>query len=265
MTQLGERFSRRNEARKKRAEMQEKVTSGKEQMDASRMQQTGKENRNGYRHQEDVRAPQLRKPSAFNQINQPLTKQFLEPHSSRQHIPSIKVTSGSVTEVQQQPHRHPLANEDANRHTNTTISTMRSTETLSAQKRQKIGQSSFNAVGETNSMQKATVVQQNSVQYAHQAQAIQYQPFTGKSANPSNSINRPTIPAHHLTTGFRQQAPVSLPKPITVDSPAVAEADNDIGQHHKSDTSFESLNDMDGLFSGGGEEVEALFRACDGF
>ena len=43
------------------------------------------------------------------------------------------------------------------------------------------------------------------------------------------------------------------------------EADNDIGQHHKSDTSFESLNDMEGLFSGGGEEVEALFRACDGF
>ncbi|KAJ9099227.1 hypothetical protein QFC21_004107 [Naganishia friedmannii] len=267
MTQLGERFSRRNEARKKRAEMHEKLTSGKEQMNTSRMQQLGAQVGNGRVQQGDVTAQYLRKPPPFDQQNQPLTKQFLEPPLSREHIPDIKIISGSSSGHPAEKQRHPLARGDTNtnQHMNAATSAMRPTDTLSAQKRQKIGQSSFAETGAIKSMQKGIAIQQNSIHYIRQEHVMQQQPLPVKSTSKIHAMNRSAIPANQVTPAFRQQALISLPRPIAVEAPAVAEADNDIGQHHKSDTSFDSLNDMDGLFSGGGEEVEALFRACDGF
>lgn len=89
-------------------------------------------------------------------------------------------------------------------------------------------------------------------------------PITIKAVQAKQPVSIHQSATSHIrkTTSLQIQNPI-LAQPV---QPAiVSEADNETGHHQNSDTSFESLTDMDGLFDAGGEEVEALFRACDGF
>lgn len=239
MTQLGERFSHRNEARKRRAEMQGRVTLQNQQMEAMRVERARREaeerERAGAQPVPRVPVDAVQgRPQSVVSTNQPA----IAGNQAREH--DAKRRAVEVSHASMARPRHPLAQSDVNR-----------TLVLVDQSPSKL------------------------VPVSHPPQHLQPQRTSvfGKTTNvfarigpvsvsrppphqqPQKAISRPTA----VHPGHKPVATQPVP-------PVVAtEPESETGNHPTSDTSFESMNDMDGLFNAGGEEVEALFRACDGF
>lgn len=239
MSQLGERFSNRNEARKKRAEMQEKAEAQKriaEQGRAQRMKQV-----------KDVEATAERQP-AVRRTGVMADKDDPKPsHLNTGHRPE----SGIVKP------RHPLAQSDVNHMT--TANPARQTASIEQpQKHQNLNPSAAK-----NHFAQAIAAYQAQLPTPHAPVVPQRPVPTTAKAPPAQSAVHTNLSAPNTIKAAPPHKPIL---PQTIAPLIVPEADGDpAGQHQNSDTSFESLTDMEGLFDAGGEEVDALFRACDGF
>lgn len=249
MTQLGERFSHRNEARKRRAEMQEKVTLQNQQMEAMRMQRARREAEERERMTVQSVPVQERSQSTV------LPRQSV-PH--RDHLPTEHEGKRRVVETHPQASvaktRHPLAQSDVNQTTvhDNHLPPKSATVRRSPQYQQQ------NPTGPT----KGTDIYMQLRDRVEQQQMQQPVPAASRAqVHPAHQHYQATVPTLTLPTVQPAQKTTAPAVPPVV----VTEPETETGNHPTSDTSFESMADMDGLFTAGGEEVEALFRACDGF
>lgn len=243
MSQLGERFSNRNEARKRRAEAQERAEAQKRAAGVANMKQ-GKDVMT--RPQAVSAGPHM----AVRQAELTATKDVGRQSTAQG---SHTVDSGNVKS------RHPLAQSDVNHIYNPANASRQTASVGNPQKDQH---------------------QNTSAPKYHLAKAIAVHQALQATSHLAFSVPQRAVPLANeapqaLPTLYKHQSATTVTKPTslsnsTLDKPAppviATEADTDTaGAHQNSDTSFDSLTDMDGLFDAGGEEVEALFRACDGF
>ncbi|GHJ90343.1 hypothetical protein NliqN6_6745 [Naganishia liquefaciens] len=249
MTQLGERFSHRNEARKRRAEMQEKVTLQNQQIELMRLERAKREaeereRAHALRDTGSTMGPLQRQPQAAVTTGLPGTNvnQAGQPDAKRRAV-----------EVPSTRPRHPLAQSDVNRtYVLANQLPAKSAPVTRPPPQQQLQKTSM-PIRSTNSL--ARIAQEHQPQVDPPVARMQvHSTYQGHPVDVATST-RPT--AHQPT----RQSPIVQPVAPIVD----IEPEPETGNHPTSDTSFESLNDMDGLFNAGGEEVEALFRACDGF
>lgn len=267
MTQLGERFSNRNEARKRRAEMQDKLAHQKRQAEAGRLQRVRQE----AEERERLRSKQghtlgsesQRRPQAMA-VQQQFTVQQTEPRCGKDDSTRSGANAHDKADVKIIKPRHPLAPSDVNHMTNTVnplpcptasvgLQKYHNPENTSSSKRPPahLGRTIAPPDARPPAFHLVPPVASHTTTTTHKA--YQGQLSVQSTVAAATSRTTATISKQHVTLAQTDH-------PVIISEP-----DTDTGHHQHSDTSFDSLTDMDGLFSAGGEEVEALFRACDGF
>lgn len=249
MSQLGERFSHRNEARKRRAEMQEKVNLQNQQLEAARVERARRDAEERRRIHLDHGPSTVGSAVQGRPQSTVVPKQAVPQRNfqSTEHDAKRRAVEAHPQALQVRP-RHPLAQSDVNQRPNQ-VNLPPKTVPAGRPPQNQQPQIIPGPIKANNIFAKvANQVHQESVQPPRPQARPGYQAHT--SAVPSST--RPTI---------NQPAP----KPAAAPPAVVAEPDNEPGNHQNSDTSFESMTDMEGLFNEGGEEVEALLKACDGF
>lgn len=252
MTQLGERFSHRNEARKRRAEMQERVTLHNQQMEAMRVERArrGAEERETADMQPVSRAPFgaiQRRMQGVVSANQPA----MAGNQAREY--DAKRRAVDVSHVPMDRPRHPLAQSDVNR-TLILADQLPSKSVPVTHPPQHLQPQRTSVFGKTTNA------------FARIADKLPPQvapPGVGVQVNSPHQGRPAIVPAFSRPTAVYPGHKPVVAQPVP---PVIAtEPESETGNHPTSDTSFESMNDMDSLFNAGGDEVEALFRACDGF
>lgn len=242
MSQLGERFSNRNEARKRRAEMQDRLEAQKRATGVGRAQ--------GVKQVQGAQKVAADRHVAVRQVDQIPSKD----DAKRSCVATDHKTESPIVKP-----RHPLAQSDVN-HMTSTANPARETLSVGPSKHQNPEHTIVHKLP-SNHLAQAIAVHQARTGSTHAPMAPNIDKVL-QAKQPVYTVHQSATSHTIKTTSIPIQKP-SLAQ--AVQPVVVSEAENETGPHQNSDTSFESLTDMDGLFDAGGEEVEALFRACDGF